>query len=167
MENEENEIITKYPDMTMIPVDAFICYQQYRAARICWLIILLTLVITGIAFYLHFTHNHLKYLFCQVGLVVDVILIIDTIYLMRKNSKLQSASSRIRQFASHVEFYRFRCRSLRRVYKDDRLGLMSDSSYELELPVKFHQITWLHGGSYLTVAEPNDPPVEYEEDRGF
>lgn len=167
MENEENEIITRYPDMTLVPVDTFICYQQYRVSRLCWFIIILTLIITGMGLYLHFTHNHLKYLFCQVGMVVDVILIIDTIYVMRKSKRIQSSSSKIKQFASHVEIYRHRCRKFWRVYKDDKLGLMSDSSYELELPVKFQRITWLHGGSYLAVAEPGEPPMEYEEGRGF
>ena len=167
MGNEKKENINKYPDMVMVPTDSFFCYQLYKCTKVCYFNTFLSLLIVGIAIYERIVLKSLEDIFILCGMSLLVIILLANFHIARRIKKLNFALLRVRQFASHIEFSKHRCRGLRRVYKDGKLGLMSDDSYELEIPIEFHEISWLFGGTYLTLAEPNATPIKYEEGIGF
>ena len=164
--SENNDIIRSYSDMTLVPVDGYFYVLTHKCVRKYYLIMLLSMLILGTTIWLYL-NDSLRDSFVLCGMLAYTSMIISSFIIIWKIKAYQSESIYVRQFATHIELFSRRCRKLRRVYKDGKLGLMSDSTYELELPIEFHTITWIHGGTYLTIADQNDAPVQYEEGRGF
>lgn len=167
MKNEENEIIKRYPGMVLVPVGAFFYYKMHKNYNACNVLMCISLLVLSTMIYIGIICGSIDINVTLCVFAVNALILLPVVFLMRRMEVLASAGLQVKQYATHVELFCQHGRKLRRVYKDGRLGLMVDSTFELELPVGFHEIVWLHGATYLTKVETDDVASQYEEGRGF
>ena len=165
--DQKDDIIDRYPDMVLVPVDLYFRMEKRSRIQVLFFFIVTTILSLFLGVHFGYSREQLSGVLLSIGMEFLILSIIYSIAISFKFRKWRSIQRRVNGHITHIELDCQYSRSLRRVYKNGKYGLVTESSFWPVLPIQYYEIAWVCGGTYLTVLDEGDIPVKFDEESGF